>query len=309
MNDIILNMIKKGLLDFLKCLKFYFVPLGILSIFTVIGLYASIVGLTNTIKAFFTSLGEIANQVNIDWSKVWSAFGEEITKVDMSGGINAFFSTIFSSSWILHTLEVVARTIFGSSVTAEQVSTLGTQTIGSILLYLILFVLMVIIGVVVGALVTTFLVRKELTKVKIGKLILYGFLNFFFWTILIILINLLASLAQWVSILVSVIFLISFVFICLLEGYLFYGIKKIKLKEVMHIKNILKLYAIEAVILVGVAAVSALLILIFKWFVGIYIALPFIEIGIIAINLSAENYVVNLVETKQDKTKTIKNEG
>ena len=85
-------------------------------------------------------------------------------------------------------------------------------------------------------------------------------------------------------------------FICLIEAYLFYGRKKIPFGKVVHIKNVLKLYVIELMVFAVTAAISVILVLLFNYFVGLYLALPFIEIGIIANSLEAENYVVNMVD-------------
>lgn len=289
-------MIKKGLLDFLKCMKYYFVPLGILAIFTVIGLHIGINGIVSTIKNFFTEAGRIVDQAKIDWEGIWGAFIGEITKLEFTKDFNNAISTLISEDWIINTLKVVAKSVFGDSLNFEELTNLATQTVGSIVLYVVLFFVMILLGIVIGIFVVKLLLRKELTRVRIGKLILFTVLDALFWLALIIIFNLLSAIASWVAIVLLVIFILSFVFLCLLEGYLFYARKKVPFTKVVNIKNVLKLYLIEIMIFAITASISVILILVFKIFVGFFIALPIIEIGIIASSLEAENYVVNLVD-------------
>ena len=289
-------MIKKGFFDFLKCLKYYFVPLGILSIFTVIGLSIGVTGINNAIRHFFEEVSKIVSAARIDWDSIWGAFMGEIGKLNFSKDFNAALTTMFSSEWLSNTLTTVAKAVFGDSVNFDQIADLVGSTIASIVTYVILFFVMILLGIVVGIFVVKLLLRKELTRVKIGKLMLFTLFDTLFWLVLIILFNLLSSIASWISIILLVLVIVGFMFICLIEGYLFYARKKIPFKQVVNIKNVLKLYVIELIIFAITASVSVLLIVLFKFFIGFYIALPIIEIGIIANGLEAENYVVNMVD-------------
>ena len=295
-------MVKKGLLDFLKCLKYYFVPLGIISIFTVIGLYVSCTGIVSTVKGFITQAAELAKQVNIDWNGITQSFTGELIKLSSISDLNQLIATIFSSDWIVGTLTKVAMAAFGESLSLEQVTALAMQTIGTLVLYAALFFVFLIVGFAVGIIVTNILVRKELTKVKIGKLILYTAIDLTFWVSLGLLLYLFNSLNRWVGLVLSIVFLLSYVFLCLFEGWLFHGVKKIPLRKVMRIKNVLLLYLIELIIFASVVLTTVLLVLLFQVVIGVYIALPLLVIGFAAINLSAENYVVNLVQ-KEGKNK------
>lgn len=294
-------MIKKGLLDFLKCLKYYFVPLGILSIFTLMGLSIGISGITSAIKHFIEEVARISEQAmdNFDWNSVWDALLGEITKIDFNKGFNYVLSLVFSADWIKATLSNVARAAFGDSFTIEQITALITATLTTIVMYVVIFLVMIVVGIVVGIFVVKLLLRKELTNVNIRRLILYTLLDAIFWLAIICVLNIVGSIASWINIILVIVFVLSFAFICLWEGYLFYARGKMPFKQVNNIKNVLKLYLIELIIFAITAVVSILLILMFRIFIGFYIALPFIEIGIIAISLEAENYVVHLVEEKE----------
>lgn len=289
-------MIKKGFFSFLRCLKYYFVPLGILSIFTVIGLSISTTGIINALKTFFEEVKNIVSAAKIDWDGIWGALLGEISKLHIMQDPNAALTTLFSKDWISNTLVTVAKATFGDSVSFEQINTVVSVAIGTIVLNIVVFFVFMIVGIVVGIFVVKLLLRKELTRVKIGKLIVVTLLDTLFWLVLILLFNLLGSISPWISLVMLILIVLGFMFICLIEAYLFYARKKIPFGKVVHIKNVLKLYVIEFMVFAITASVSVILVLIFNFFVGLYLALPILEIGIIANSLEAENYVVNMVD-------------
>ena len=293
-------MILAGLKKYLKCHKFYFVPLGILSIFVVIGLTMSISGITGELKSFFTQVGELAKSAKIDWNLVWQTLISETSKLDYSQSFNQLVQTVTSSAWLNDLLKAVVQAIFGGDI-AEQATNLIRITIQNLISWVVVFFVLAVIGLVIGFFAVKILVRKELTEVKTGKLILYALLDSLFWGLFLILITFISSLNKIVSIIFMVIFGISLMFICLLEGYLFYGIKKVKFKEALNIKNVLKLYLVALIIIAICASIVAIFFLIFHPVIALYVSFPFVEIAIAAISLNAESYVVELVHQKQEK--------
>jgi hypothetical protein len=296
-------MILAGLKKYLKCHKFYFVPLGILSIFVVIGLTMSISGITGELKNFFTQVGEMAKSTKLDWNLVWQTLISETSKIDYSQPFNQIVQTVTSSTWLNGLLNAVVQALFGGEIAEQAASLIGT-TIQNLINWVVAFFFITIIGLVIGFFVVKILVRKELTEVKTGKLILYALLDSLFWGVFLTLITFINPLSKVVSIILMIIYVISLMFICLLEGYLFYGIKKVKFKEVMKIKNVLKLYLIALIIIAICASIVAILFLIFHPVIALYVSFPFVEIAIAAISLNAESYVVEFVN--QNKEKPIK---
>ena len=112
-------MIKKGFFSFLRCLKYYFVPLGILSIFTVIGLTISTTGIIEAIKTFFEEVKNIVSAAKIDWDGIWGALIGEISKLHILENPSQALNTLLSEGWITNTLVTVAKATFGDSVSME----------------------------------------------------------------------------------------------------------------------------------------------------------------------------------------------
>ena len=232
-------MIKKGLIDFLKCFKYYLIPFGLLAIFTMFGLKVGITSLSNAVKDFFTRAGEMANQAHVDFPAMWGAFLGEFSKVDFSSNFAEGLRTIISKEWLGNTLKVVVTNFFGDSLDWNDVGALLTETLGRIVMSVVYFAVLIIIGLALGIFVLTILIRRQLTRVKAGKLVLYSLADTAIWTVLLVLLILLWRVATWLGIVVLVIGVISLPFLCLLEGYLFYGIKKIPFGQAAHIKNML----------------------------------------------------------------------
>ena len=294
-------MIKKGLLDFLKCMKYYLVPFGILSIFSLIGLRMGLTALSSTIKHFFDQAAEIASQAKIDGPGIWNAFLSHLLAVDFSD-LGQALKTIFSIDWFKSTLADMAKAFFGDSISMEQITELLQQTVVGIVMSFVAFMVMILLGILVGIFLLRFLIRKEMTHVKTGKALIFCLADTGMWLVLILLVVLLGRVASWLGTTILIIGIISLPFLCLCEGYLFYGIKKIPFGQAAHIKNILLIYLLELIILAITAAFTAIVFLLFKGLLSFYLALPIVEIGVIAISLTAENYIVNFIAKNQEET-------
>lgn len=295
-------MIGKNLKKYLSCHKYYFVPLGILSIFVVIAFTACFSGITNVLKDFFNKVGEIAKNTNFDWNVIWQTLVSEISKIDYSQSFNQIVKSMTSSEWLTGLLQAVVTAVFGEGV-VDQVTGLITITISQLVTWVVAGLSIVLLGLIIGFLVVKILVRKELTKVKVGKLVLFALLDSILWGLFVVLITFLFSLSLIVGLIVSIIFVLSLMFICLLEGYLFYGIKKVTFKEVMNVKSFFKLYLIGLIIVVIAASIIAILFLLFNPVIALYVAFPFLEIAIASVSLIAESHVVDLVNQKEEPLK------
>lgn len=294
-------MIGKSIKDFLKCLKYYFVPFGILSIFVIIGFSGMVNGIVSAVKTFITDAGNIANNVSIDWGNMWNTFLGDIMQVDFNQNLDAIVKTFTSSEWIGNTLQHVASVMFGDTLTMDQITELVTTAVTGIVMSIITFLLMILLGFVLGIFVMKLLLRKELTKVKTGKLLLYSLLDTLFWIAVIVILMLLGSVIKWLVIVLVVLLVVLLPLLCLCEGYVFYARKKVPFKELVNIKDVLLIYLIGLIDLTITVLITGLILLIFKGFLGIYLIIPIIEIGILGIGLVAENFVVNKVKDKTEK--------
>ena len=102
------------------------------------------------------------------------------------------------------------------------------------------------------------------------------------------------------SIFISVFFaFIIFGAIALFEEYIIHGRKKVNRADIVNVKNIVKLFVVDILILAITALLVMLLILITNLYVGIFVGIALVQIAFVVIGINAESYVVELVAKNQ----------
>lgn len=306
-------MIKQGLKNYLKCLKHYCIPLGIFALFVVFGLSISIVVISTAIQNLVNQIkASISSATDTDWMLVLSKLFGCVLEVDWSHPQQALM-TIFSSQWLMNALNVVLVEVFGDPDIVHTYNALINDTLGSIFGAIILVLAMAVIGIFVGYAVLKFAIRKSMTKQAVWRMILFSILDGVVVLLIIVLTNLLARVAPWVALVFLIIMMLSSGFFVLVEAYLIYGVKKVKFKEVANIKNVLLLYLVNFIVLLITFAIVVLLLLLFNSIIvfGIFVVIPFVEIGVGVMGSNAEGYVSDFVsehcpkESKKKKEKAI----
>ena len=84
-----------------------------------------------------------------------------------------------------------------------------------------------------------------------------------------------------------------------MQAYLVHGRKIVNIKEIVNIKNVLKLLLTNLLILLISASIIGILILITNLYVGIFVGLALTQIAFVVIGLNAESYVIELVKSKE----------
>jgi len=290
-------MIKKGLKYYLNCLKHYCIPLGILSLFVMFGLSMSIIMITQAFQNLVNQIkASISSASEADWMVVLSKFVTCIADVDWNHPQQAL-GTIFTSNWLTNTLKVVLVEVFGDPEIINTYQDLIANAIGSIIGAVILVLAMIVVGIVIGFAVLKFAVRKSGVKQPFWKMLLFSLLDAVVIFAVITVTNAIARITPWAAFVFIILMLLSSGFFVLAEAYLIYGVKKIKFKEVANIKNIGFLYLVNLIILLITAAITTLLLLLFNSIIifGIYVVIPFVEIGICVMGSNAEGYVSSYV--------------
>ena len=298
-------MFKNGLKNYLNCLKYYFIPLGIFSVFVVLGLSLSTLWITSAINLLVNQIkASISSAAEADWVEVLTKFLLCVEELDWNRPQQAL-SIMFTNNWFYNTFKVVLQEVFGDPNIIDTYKVLIDNTISSITKSVIFSLVLMILGLVIGYFALKFAVRKNVTKQTIRKMILFSLLDALIFGLLAILCNLFANINKWLAFGFLIVLILLSGFFVLVEAYLIYGVKKIKFKEVANAKNVLLLYAVNIIVFLITIAITALLLLIFNKiiFFGIYVTIPFIEIGICVGGSNAEGYVASLVNEKEQITK------
>ena len=87
--------------------------------------------------------------------------------------------------------------------------------------------------------------------------------------------------------------------IALLEAYLVHGRKKVRMRQVVSIGNVLKLFCVNLIIIAVAFSFSFIVLAVANIVVGVFICLPLIEIAAIVMSLNAEAYVKDLAAQEE----------
>ncbi|MBR0439624.1 MAG: hypothetical protein IJK27_02535 [Bacilli bacterium] len=292
-------LFKTGLKNYFKSMKHYFVPLGIFALFVIFSLTTAIPMMVNAVKVLFNECGKIVSKGQFDWLEIFSELSDQVAAVDWSD-FNKGVATVSSRTWLYDTLTKVLSTVFKEEDIVKTFGDLIQNCIGTIYAAFAIIIAFFFIGIFVGFFVIKILVRKTVTRKNILKVILFSLVDAIIVTGLLVIFSLFNRLPTWANILLSIIFFLMVGFFTLFEAYLFYGLKKIKLKEVVNFKDLVLLYVTDLVILVIGVLICVALFFIFNLIFALFVILPIAEITISILGVNAEGYVVRKVEEKQE---------
>ncbi len=294
-------MIKQGILNFFKNLKYFFTPLGTLALGLVIGLSVFLPGVLTALSDLFRNVQTILEGTTVDFSALKESVLTAVGSLGWENGILSAIRTMVSEEWLTATLNgFVGAFVEDVSIYAVKFQ----EAIGAfkheIVLSLLAMAAFTVLGMVSGYFLTRWLIRRNMMmKLTVGTFLLHALAD----SLLTVLI---AGVSAWLAMLWKPSLPISgilsvFVFgsVSLFEAYLIHGRKRIPLKEILNTKNILKLYATNFIIFLLSAALTAAVVFLINALVGIFVGIAIMEIGFIVIGLNAESYVMGVAERAQ----------
>lgn len=289
-------MIKQSIVNFFKNLKYFFTPLGTLFLGLIFGVFFLYSGFKVQVNQATTEIQMITQETNISINDLKDCVIESFADVSWEDPIEAI-KLITSSEWLNGTLkENISNTIDNYQLYASDIENAVVNAVSGYIKYIVIFVICAMVGFISGFFLTKFLIRRNIAKRNFWKFVLVTMLD----SILTIGV---ATLSMWLTLLwkPSIIFtslagIIIYGFISLFEAYIIHGYKKIPLKQVVNIKNSFLLFISNILIYIISFTISSFVIAITNAFVGIFIALPLVIVGIIVISLNAEAYIKKEVD-------------
>ena len=289
-------MIKQSIVNFFKNLKYFFTPLGTLFLGLIFGVFFLYSGFKVQVKQATTEIQMITQETNISINDLKDCVVESFADVPWEDPIEAI-KLITSSEWLNGTLkENISNTIDNYQLYASDIENAVVNAVSGYIKYIVIFVICAIFGFISGFFLTKFLIRRNITKRNFWKFVLVTMLD----SVLTIGV---ATLSMWLTLLwkpsiifTSLVGIIIYGFISLFEAYIIHGYKKIPLKQVVNIKNSFLLFISNILIYIISFTISSFVIAITNAFVGIFIALPLVIVGIIVISLNAEAYIKKQVD-------------
>ena len=289
-------MIKQSIVNFFKNLKYFFTPLGTLFLGLIFGVFFLYSGFKVQVKQATTEIQMITQETNISINDLKDCVVESFADVPWEDPIEAI-KLITSSEWLNGTLkENISNTIDNYQLYASDIENAVVNAVSGYIKYIVIFVICAIFGFISGFFLKKFLIRRNIAKRNFWKFVLVTMLD----SVLTIGV---ATLSMWLTLLwkpsiifTSLVGIIIYGFISLFEAYIIHGYKKIPLKQVVNIKNSFLLFISNILIYIISFTISSFVIAITNAFVGIFIALPLVIVGIIVISLNAEAYIKKQVD-------------
>ena len=289
-------MIKQSVINFFRNLKYFFTPLGTLFLGLIFGVSFLYSGFKVQVKQATTEIQMITQETNISINDLKDCVIESFADVPWEDPIEAI-KLITSSEWLNGTLkENISNTIDNYQLYASDIENAVVNAVSGYIKYIVIFVICAVFGFISGFFLTKFLIRRNIAKRNFWKFVLVTMLD----SVLTIGV---ATLSMWLTLLwkpsiifTSLVGIIIYGFISLFEAYIIHGYKKIPLKQVVNIKNSFLLFISNILIYFISFTISSFVIAITNAFVGVFIALPLVIVGIIVISLNAEAYIKKQVD-------------
>ena len=299
-------MIKQGILNFLKNLKFCFTSLGTLFLGLLFGVCFLYSGMKTQIAQASNDIQTITAEYNFDVEDIKNCVVETFSTLSWDDPVQTI-KTVTSKEWLDGTLNVnLENAIENYKLCAFDIEKAVKKAVSGYVKYIVAFAICIVFGLVGGFLLTRYFIRKSLTKTNMLKFILFTILD----GVLFVGVT---ALCLWLTfkwrpsaIVGSAIGIILYGMITLLEAYVIHGIKRVPFKKAVNIKNALLLFATNLIIYVFAFAISGIAVAVTNAFIGIFIALPLLIIAINVISLNAESYILSLKSTAALKQKKIK---
>ena len=290
-------MIKSGTKKYFTNLKFYFTPIGMLAVGMIIGVSLLIPATISAMKGFINEFSEILQTNNIDFGPTRDYIVNSITSLDWADPI-ASLKTMLGGEW-LKTLVNGSMELLGIELNAygEQIDQSFNNAVGIVMTYVGIFIFFSVIGLLLGFVLTRYLVRRNMAKRKLWKTILASVIDSLISSMLFALCVWLSTLWKPSVFISSLLSLVLYSSVSLLEAYLLHAVKKVPFKKVVSGKNVMMLMLTNFIIFYVSVAFLAISILVTNVIAGLFIGFAFVEIAFIVISLNAESYVIDIVGT------------
>ena len=296
-------MIKQGICNYFKSLKYFFTPLGTLALGLILGISIAIPFLVAALQTMVERVMAVSNAAELDFMPFLNSLWESAISLNWREPLTAFH-TLTSESWLNATLQTSLETFVENyEPLAEELSEAVQICVSQIVRCAVIVALFTALGVIGGYFLTKHLIRKSIARRAWWKFFLVTFVD-------AVLTVGVAYLSVWVSELWNAGFVIALIIppllfgaVSLIEAYLVHGVNRMKAKEVITLQNVAKLVLTNLIIFYISIALGTIVAAIFNSVAGLIIGLSLLEIAVIVIGMNAEAYVKSLTQNVEEEKK------
>ncbi len=293
-------MILQGIRNFLKGLKYVFVPMGVLFFGLVLGLSVSLPRMAAILKDFAAQMQQIFGESTLSGSEMMQSLWMRVSELDWSNPLQALLQ-VLNRSWLNETLEQCVKPFAEDydayAAEAEQLIRAAAE---GIVRQAVVVAVFAALGLACGLFLTQWLVRREIAR-RGWRNLLPGMLFDAVFATLLLMVCTRVSVKPGRGFAAALAALLLFGAVSLLEAYLLHGRKVLPFRSVVTVKNCCKLLVSNAAVYVLSAAIVAVAGVVLNGVAGLCIALPLFGVAFFVIGMNAESYVIGKVKELSEK--------
>ena len=293
-------MILQGIRNFLKGLKYVFVPMGVLFFGLVLGFSVSLPRMAAILKDFAAQMQQIFGESTLSGSEMMQSLWMRVSELDWSNPLQAVLQ-VLNRSWLNETLEQCVKPFAEDydayAAEAEQLIRAAAE---GIVRQAVVVAVFAALGLACGLFLTQWLVRREIARRGWRNLLPGMLFDAVFATLLLMVCTRVSVKPGW-GFAAALAALLLFGAVSLLEAYLLHGRKVLPFRSVVTVKNCCKLLVSNAAVYVLSAAIVAVAGFVLNEVAGLCIALPLFGVAFFVIGMNAESYVIGKVKELSEK--------
>ena len=304
-------MILEGLKNYFRAYKYFFTILGVFSLGVVLGLSALLPGVVAAIKDLTVNVSEVVTNVDLDYRALMQSLTRAVTALNWAKPEQAI-GTLFDSEWLNGTLNDGIHSLLPEAESyGVQITAAVTAAIEGIISCVVVFVVFSVLGFAGGFMLAKFLIKRSMAKKVWWKNILSSFFDLAVTAALAAVFF--AVRKAWVpgGYLALAGLILVFSLIALFKAYLFFGLKKVDIKEIVNDRNVAMIIVTDLIIILLTGLFTVAVFEILNYFAGVFLSVAIVPTGLIVITYNAEAYVKSVVEKRNNfqNTMTLKGEN
>ncbi|MBE6136961.1 MAG: hypothetical protein E7176_01010 [Erysipelotrichaceae bacterium] len=286
-------MIRNTLVFYIKSLRYIFIPIIILLVCSLLGFGILYLGAKIELDNFNMDISGGISSINLDVNKLLDYIITSFSELSWDNPFETL-KMIVQEDWInLRVDEFISMANADYASYQAQITEAINNSLNGFKVYLIIFVILIIIGFLAGYYITSSRIHKRFAEISLKRTILVTIVDAVLSVTLVALITYLVSV--WVSsiFISSVISILVYATVTLLEAYLGHRNKKMRMENIVTPKNIVLLLVSDLLILIITIAIIYLLFLIPFVLISLLFTYALVILGFVTISLAAEVFVTN----------------
>ena len=294
-------MIKRTLKNYLSNLKYIFTPIGVLTIFVLIGLSIVFTNVSNALQTMINEIQKLVQAQSVDYNAAKDVAINKVLGLDWQGNAEASFKSLTSQEWLTDTLVASAHAAFPNSEEfAAQVTEIISTCLSAVMANIMILLILTLVGLVVGYMFLKFVITRDMVKRSFWKSVLRVIINTLINTTIIALLLFIFSLFKIHFLINIIITSVLYFFINTFESYLLYCRKKIPFKKAFGWKGLLFL-VLSAFMVVGITTGLCFAVkFLFHPIASFIFIVTLVQIALVTNELLGESYMQSLLEEQNN---------